>query len=1216
MSISTKKLLFLTILSAVFFQTKKATAQIEFVQNKGQWNKNINYRGEFSTGSLFLENKGFTMLLHKPEDLTRLGDMTHNHKQDPKQNPSDTFTVHSFAYKVSFLGASASPTLLPDKPLPTYNNYFIGNDPSQWAGDCKLYNAVTYKNIYPNIDVRYYSTNEELKYDFIVHPGGNPALIALRYDGVTSLSVKNKELVIGTSIGDVKEMAPYSYQANVSGTGAVDAKYVVRDNVVTFDIKNYDHSATLVIDPQLIFSTFTGSRADNWGYTATPGPDGSFFAGGIALGSPYPVSPGAFQTVWAGGVPEGFITSGYDIAIFKFSANGSTRLYATYIGGNGNEQPHSMIADAQGNLIIAGRSNSNNSYPSKGPLGRSLESSGYDIVVTKLNAAGNALIGSVKLGGTGDDGVNIRPKYVGAEGVDKLRRNYGDDARSEVILDAANNIYVASCSQSADFKGMTSSFQPAYGGGGQDGVVLKFNTSLSGILFASYFGGAAEDACFVAAIDPVSSNLYIGGATLSSSLPGSTAGVIQAGNAGNVDGFVTIIRPDGSAVIKTTFLGTGGADLVYGLKFDKAGSPYIMGTSTGSWLVKNATYSVPGAKQFISKLLPDLSDYVYSTVFGRPGAQPNISPVAFLVDRCQNVYVSGWGGGINSQQNYVPGQSTAGLPEVNPIAGLPGADGQDFYFFVLQKDALSQLFGSHFGQNGGAGDHVDGGTSRFDANGVIYMAICANCSGGYRTTTPIPFPVTAGVWSTRNESTSCNEAAVKIDMNFSGIGAQIQSNIDGLDYDTLGCIPLTVNFKDLQKKGVTYYWNFNTAANPGINDQITTVPQTTFTFTTPGTYLVRLVSEDLATCNQRDTSFITIRAGDNRVTPSFTSTKLGPCTSTRYQFNNTSTNSLNTSFGPQSFIWIYGDGSEPDTAGLNPPRVHDYPGPGTYIVQLIVADPTFCNAPDTLKYMLRINSVVDARPTGPTIGCAPFEAHFSAANSLAGITWKWEFYNAVTNTLLGTSTDFEPTFLFPVIGTYKYRLIAFDPTTCNLVDTSDFITLQVLPKPTAAAGWGPNPPEANVPVSFTNNSVDADRYYWDFGDGENSTERTPVHEYNATGVYNAYLVAFNPAGCTDTAFLTVNVIVNPLLDVPNAFTPGRFGVNSIVSVRGFGIGKMEWRIYNRWGQMVFQSASKRAGWNGYYKGKLQPTDVYTYTLDVEFTDGKKLRKTGDITLLR
>ena len=90
----------------------------------------------------------------------------------------------------------------------------------------------------------------------------------------------------------------------------------------------------------------------------------------------------------------------------------------------------------------------------------------------------------------------------------------------------------------------------------------------------------------------------------------------------------------------------------------------------------------------------------------------------------------------------------------------------------------------------------------------------------------------------------------------------------------------------------------------------------------------------------------------------------------------------------------------------------------------------------------------------------------------------------------------------------------------------------------------------------------------------------------------------------------------PLLDVPNAFTPGRFGKNSIVRVEGFGIAKMTWKIYNRWGQVVFASGDRSYGWDGTYKGQPQPMDVYAYTLDVEFTDGTKTRKTGDITLIR
>jgi gliding motility-associated-like protein len=1196
--------LFISI-SAMFLFTQKALAQMEFVQNKGQWNDKINFKGDFSTGSFFLENRGFTVVLNKPEDLIRRKAFSHGHAgESPKDVSPNDLTLHSFAYNVSFLGAAINPQKIPDKSLTIYKNYFIGSDEKKWASDCKVYNAVTYKNVYPNIDVRYYSTQDKLKYDFIVHPGGNPAAIAMRYDGVSSLNIKKKELIIGTSVGDVKELEPYTYQTNASKKSDVVTKYVIRDNVVTFDVSQYDRSATLVIDPQIIFCSFTGSSADNWGYTATPGIDGSFFAGGIVDGNGYPVTLGAYQTNARGGK--------WDIGIMKFSPNGSTAIYATYLGGNGDDFPHSMIADAAGNLVIAGKSNSSN-YPTTNVIGAL---GGYDIVITKLNPAGTALVGSVKIGGSGNDGVNIREKEddpPNSIGTDRLRRNYGDDARSEVILDGSNNIYLASCTQSNNFPTLNALQAQAANAGKQDGAILKFNSNLSTLLFSTYFGGTDEDACFVTAINTVTGNLYVAGATISNTLPGDKTGVIYPTSQGSIDGFVTEVSPTG-AIIRTTFLGTSGIDLVYGIKFDKLGFPYVSGTTTGSWQRRNANYFAAGGKQFIAKLKPDLSDYVYSTAFGKGSPEPDISPTAFLVDRCENVYVSGWGGGINASTKY-PNGNTNGLPEVNPLSPIQAADGRDFYFFVLSKDAQSQFFGSHFGQNGGFGDHVDGGTSRFDANGIIYQAVCANCNG--RTSQPATFPTTSGVFAELNGSQSCNEAAVKIEMNFSGVSAQIQSEIEGEINDSLGCIPLIVNFKDLRAKGVTYYWNFNSTLLPSAVDLTTTTPNATWTFSNVGVFRVRLIAEDLTTCNQRDTSYITIKTGKDKVLPSFTNIKVGACTSKDYAFTNTSTSlSLPAiSFLPQTFVWDFGDGSPLDTANFSEIIPHTFPAIGTYKIKLTVIDSRFCNSPKDTIIPLRINDNVTAKPSSTALGCAPYIPIFKNESD-AGLSWLWELFDATTNTLIGTSTDFVPIFPALPVGEYKYRLTAFDSTTCNKVDVSAFKNIKVVQKPVAKFDWAPNPPQPNVPVKFTNLSSFADNYLWNFGDGESSTEFAPLHEYNATKTYDAELIAYSIAGCTDTFRLPVNVIVNPLLDVPNAFTPGRFGINSVVNVRGFGIDKMDWRIYNRWGQVIFKSDNKKNGWDGTYRGKLQPIDTYSYTLDVELTDGKKIRKTGDITLLR
>jgi hypothetical protein len=204
-----------------------------------------------------------------------------------------------------------------------------------------------------------------------------------------------------------------------------------------------------------------------------------------------------------------------DIGIIKLSSNGSNRVYATYVGGAGNEQPHSLVVDPQGELVIAGRTTSDTTYPGgKVPIG---SGGGWDIIVTKLNAAGSGLIGSVRIGGTGSDGVNINATRSGSS---SLQQNYGDDGRSEVILDNAGNIYVASSTQSpsnnaaSKFPTTAGAFQPNFGGGTQDAVVLKFNSTLSTVLFSSYLGGNGADAAYVLALGPTG-DIYVGGGTQS-----------------------------------------------------------------------------------------------------------------------------------------------------------------------------------------------------------------------------------------------------------------------------------------------------------------------------------------------------------------------------------------------------------------------------------------------------------------------------------------------------------------------------------------------------------------------------------------------------------------------------------------------------------------------------------------------------------------------------
>ncbi len=1084
-----------------------------------------------------------------------------------------------------------------------------------------MYTVVTYKNVYPNVDVRYYTGDNNLKYDIIVNPGADISQIAMQYDGVDGLEIKKNKLHIKTSVDEVQESLPSCFQYNNQSNArqTVKVQYKIKGKVVYFKVDDYDKNATLVIDP-VVFCTFSGSSSDNWGYTATYGPDGSFYAGGIVFGFGFQTTPGAFSSVFSDGAEEGgdltrnppiAPLSGYDMGIMSFSPDGSSVRFGTYVGGrNGNEQPHSLVVDSQGNLFIAGRTSSNDYPTTTNGFGRTFGQTGrYDIVLTKLSPTG-ALLASKIIGGTANDGVNIRPKYVPPYGTESLRRNYGEDARSEVILDNAGNVCLASCTQSANFRTTINAFQNTLLGR-QDGVVMRLTSDLSNVLLSSYLGGDGDDAAYVLAVNPSNNDLYVAGGTTSSNLfPGNKVGTIGPSYKGNIDGYISIISNATGMVTQSTYIGTNGADQVYGIQFDSRGFPYIMGTTTSqNWPIATTTgnplYSDPGGKQFIAKLTPNLNSYVYSTVFGPnrgEGASPSISPSAFLVDRCENVYISGWGGSISEDGRATyPNAGTRGLPTAN--ADNPNTDGNDFYFIVFKRDAQRVLYGSFFGQVGGVGEHVDGGTSRFDREGVIYQAICANCGNPNRKP---PFPTTRGVAFPNNGSSDCNLAALKIAFDLAGIQGKIKTKIAG---DTIICKGSTVTFEDVIRKAQTYMWDFKDGTMP----VTTNVPTVSHQFNTNGRFKVMLIAVDPTSCNLRDTSYVNIRVGDKNAMLSFNTVRQIPCETYTVQFRNTSTPFPGTMFSDTAFGWDFGDNSPFLINGrLNTVFNHQYSGPGNYKVKFVLRDTLFCNVFDTIEQMVNITPIVKANFTVPTEGCVPYTAVFTN-NSLNGQNYIWTFGDG------GTSNQTNPTYVYNAVGRYPVKLIAIKPESCNIRDS---VTTIITVNPIPVSNFTFSPPLVNTPTTFTNNSTSGIgvSYTWLFGDGESYTttdRNTPVmHQYNATGSFNACLITTNQFGCKDTICQIVQAIVRPESDIPNAFTPGRFGENSSIKVKGFGIGQMTFRIFNRWGQKVFETNDRRVGWDGTVNGKLQPMDVYVYTLEIKYTDGTTKTQKGDITLIR
>lgn len=808
----------------------------KFAENKGQWESHIRYVADIPYGRLFMEDRQLVYVFQHAEDMDRIHEMGHGHTAEYTEKD---LLVRGHCFKMHFKDAATDPVLSGEEQTVDYLNYFLGNDPDKWATDVKQYGLIDYEQIYAGIDFRMYSSEGHLKYDLILAPGADPEMIRLEYEGLDDIFLKDGQLHLKTSVNEIIERHPVAYQLIDGKRQEVKCEFVLKGSTVSFGFpEGYNPAKELIIDPVLVFSSYSGSTKDNWGYTATYDHQGNLYGGGIVFerfgsnsGGNYPLV-GAFQSNYGGGQ--------IDMGISKFSSDGSTLIYSTYIGGGSSDAPHSLVVNSNNELVIMGTSGSIDYPVSAGAVDGTYNggnpallattglvnySNGSDIVVTKLNSAGNNLMASTYVGGSQNDGLNLTTLLV---------QNYGDESRGEVYVDNADNIYVSSSTQSfMDFP-VVNAVQNTFGGGSQDGCVFKLNSSMTTLMWSTYLGGSGEDAAYSVQIDG-SGNALIAGGTTSSNFP-TTSGVLHPTRRGGVDGFITKLNPAGSSIVASTYIGTTNYDQNFFVQYDGGDSVYVVGQTMGSYPVSPAgVFSQPNGGQYIHKLTPGLDNTVFSMVFGtnRPN-QVDISLSAFLVNDCDHIYVSGWGGAVNN--NEMPGSSTSGLT-TSTGAHKTTTDGSDFYLIALAENADSIIYATFFGAVGIA-EHVDGGTSRFDKKGIVYQAVCAGCGSSNA------FPTTPGAWSQLNGSPNCNLGVIKFDMS------KPHSSIF-LSSPPYVCVPGTVNFGN-QSVGTDFFWDFGDGTT-------STDFEPTHFYADTGTYEVMLIVSDSALCVTTDTSFVTIR---------------------------------------------------------------------------------------------------------------------------------------------------------------------------------------------------------------------------------------------------------------------------------------------------------------------------------------------------------------------
>ena len=552
-----------------------------------------------------------------------------------------------------------------------YENYFIGNNKNKWKGNVSHYHQLVYKNLYNNIDYEIITAINNVKYNFHVKPGGNTSDIKLKYEGITNLQLKKGALIIKPEVNELFEQKPYAYQVINDVVKEIPCRFVLSNNTLSYNFpEGYNKNYELVIDPLLVFAAQSGSTADNFGMTATYDAQGNLYSGGTVFNVGYPTTLGAYSSSFFG--PQYYGNT--DVVITKYNATGSSLLFSTYVGGESTETVHSLIVDKNDNLCLYGVTSSTTFPTTVGAYDNSFNggatiffynnaqrfNNGTDIYVGKFNTNGTMLLASTYIGGSGNDGINHTNSYVAytmapnpvspinvlyEPKYDSLFHNYGDQCRGEIQLDNQNNVYVISSSRSIDFptiNGFDNSL-----GGIQDGVIIKFNSNITTLISSSYLGGSSNDAGYGLVIDN-NNQVFVTGGTCSKDLPFTTGGYQPTYQGGKADGYIYHLSASSNSVLNGTYFGTPYYDQTYFIQSDKQNNIYVFGQSYGNMPILKATnsstvFSVPKTHQFISKLNNSLTALKMSTVFGSDTSSADISPSAFAVDKCSNIYLSGWG---------------------------------------------------------------------------------------------------------------------------------------------------------------------------------------------------------------------------------------------------------------------------------------------------------------------------------------------------------------------------------------------------------------------------------------------------------------------------------------------------------------------------------------------------------------------------------------------
>ena len=601
-------------------------SSVVFLENKGQWQQEILYRGNAGDAHVSFLRDGLSFA------------------QFTGSKSAEGYPVYQ-VWNLRYHGVNGDAAVKGNSGVASVNSYISGNDPSKWVIRPSQYNELWYGNFYDRIDLVWYGHERDLKYDFIVHPGGKIQDIRAGYEGVSGLKINEQgELEVRTPAFTQVQKNPVAWQVIHGVKKLVSVKYeLIDDSTFGFMATEYfNPDYDLVIDPlfEMVWASYTQatgiSNNINYCFGNAMDGDGNVYLTGM-VDSTFPITPGAYSG--PGNVqPEIFVA--------KFSTDGTTMLYSTYLPGNSSEHGIAIAVDDLGRAFVTGVVDLNitgiQTFPSTPNAYQPVHDDGSDAFLTVLTPDGTNLVYSTFLGGDGGEGgygivlgdpgiayitgstsggtfpvVASAAFPQGTNDVYVCKFDINQSGSSSLIysvrigagqfnyaqgraiaLNSAGNVFVTG-TLGLGFGSMLFPTTPGVYSNvytpGQDNAmsfVLKLSNTLPVTLeYSTYLVPGNANAIDV---DDVTGEAYIVGSTFTFAFP-VTPGVIQPVHGGSNlrDAFVIKLNATGSALSYATFLGGNLDDTGTGIAVNSAGEAYVTGIAQDQFPVSPGAYQ-PG----------------------------------------------------------------------------------------------------------------------------------------------------------------------------------------------------------------------------------------------------------------------------------------------------------------------------------------------------------------------------------------------------------------------------------------------------------------------------------------------------------------------------------------------------------------------------------------------------------------------------------------------